>query len=206
MKKTAAAGNSHKHVSSAKHKGTAKHKPTAKKSEAKAKGAKATVKAKHPAHPKARALALGDAVACCSAEAVAASARLAGLRVTDDDVLALHWAAGGTADRGVPIAAALAAAARHGLAGCRPASFAPAGPAESWPGCMTCGFMMHESGSRWSRGGPRIASSGLILGLELAAGPHAVLADAGRWWSWSRPWPPSAFAGVTEECWAVAWS
>src|SRR6185312_13645765 len=41
------------------------------------------------AHPK-RQLALGDGVACCAAEALAASLRLAGWPVTDDDVLALY--------------------------------------------------------------------------------------------------------------------
>jgi hypothetical protein len=72
----------------------------------------------HEAH--LRGWAIGDLLPVCAAEAVAMSLRLAGQRVSEDEVAGLHWAAGGDVRRPVSIAAALAAA-RSGLAGCVPA-------------------------------------------------------------------------------------
>ena len=72
---------------------------------------------------KKRGLALGDSVACCAAEALAASARLQGFRVDDEDVLALYWHTASDPDAGASIMATLEAAWRYGLGGVRPASF-----------------------------------------------------------------------------------
>ena len=189
----------------------------------------------HVAHEKARGLALAEGVACCSAEALAASLRLAGGAVSDDDVLELHWRAGGSADEGVSILAALEAASVFGLAGFRPTGFSAAH--------LACGisdgpkFGQREDDS--GRNGPPFVVLGnedldrpgrerddgkpitqrvldlvlnngvahsLIIGADLP-GPHAVLAEPGRWWSWGERYDPSAFPGaVIEECWAVSWS
>jgi hypothetical protein len=187
VKKTPAKGHTHKHAGGHhKHAGHhSKHHPVHHHKGATAHGHHVHTVARHPSHPKARGLALGEGVACCSAEALAASLRLAGGAVSDDDVLELHWRAGGTADGGVSILAALEAAAKYGLAGYRPAKV--------------------------QLSAPKLGSSGpgfnfpCILGLELP-GPHAVLAEPGRWWSWGERYDPSDFPGaVVEECWAVAW-
>ena len=174
-----------KHAGTTKHTTAAKHKPTAAKSTAKAHKQKASSVAKGSAAAKARSLSLGEGVACCSAEALAASLRLAGAPVSDDDVLELHWRAGGDEDEGVSILAALEAAAEFGLAGYRPAQIKVPGPELTFgvPGCkFPC-----------------------ILGLELP-GPHAVLAEPGRWWSWGKRYDPSVWPdAVIEEAWAVTW-
>jgi hypothetical protein len=58
----------------------------------------------------------------CAAVAVANSLLMAtGIRVDDEDVLALYLAASGGGDSGASILATLAAAAEFGLAGVRPA-------------------------------------------------------------------------------------
>ena len=144
---------------------------------------------KHAAHHKKRGLALGDGWACCSAEALAASLRLAGWPVGDKDVLALHEAAGGSRDCGVPILAALETAARVGLAGIRPrgwSQFAVSGPDLT--------FAASE------------CSPSIILGAELP-GPHAVtVAPDGCWVSWGEHYDPADFPGaVIEEAWEVTW-
>lgn len=69
-----------------------------------------------------RGLALGDAVACCAAEALAAPLRLSGIPVSNADVLALHRLSGADDERGGPILAALEAASEFGLGGMRPVS------------------------------------------------------------------------------------
>jgi hypothetical protein len=136
-----------------------------------------------PQHHRKRGLALGEAVPCCSAEALAASLRLAGWPVGEADVLALHEAAGGSRDAGVSIEAALETAARVGLAGCRPRGFAP----------VTIDIR-----------GPR--GRGLILGADLP-GPHALAVDGGGVWSWGEWHPWSCFAAaVAEEAWSVTWA
>jgi hypothetical protein len=176
VRSTAAKGTTAKHAGTGKTAGTRKHAPGRHPTPAKKASNRQTGVAKHATHAKARALAIGDEWDCCCAEALGASLRLAGWPVADDDVLALHVAAGGSQDRGVSILAALEAASVHGLAGVRPVWFGET-----------------PDGDR------------LILGLELP-GPHAVLAETGRWWSWGQPWPPAAFhRAVVEEAWAVVW-
>ena len=89
--------------------------------------ASAAASAKHQAHVKheehlaheKKSLAVGDALPVCAFEALAMSLRLAGRRVADDDVAELWWLAGADPD-GASVVDALAAAARFGLAGCRP--------------------------------------------------------------------------------------
>jgi hypothetical protein len=73
---------------------------------------------KAKAHPK-RQLVLAGGVACCSAEALAASLRLAGWPVDDDDVLALYRRTARDDDAGASILATLEAAGEYGLAGVR---------------------------------------------------------------------------------------
>lgn len=125
-----------------------------------------------------RTLALGDGTGCCAAEALAASLRLAGRNVSDGDVLALYWHTASHPDEGASILATLEAACRFGLGGIRPVSFG------------SCDLT---------------ATGPLILGVDLP-GPHTVLADAGRWWSWGDPYDPAAFPdAVAEEAWAVSW-
>jgi hypothetical protein len=167
----AATGHAHKHHKAAKHHKVAhKHKGTV-----------------------ARGLALGDAVACCAAEALAASLRLAGHAVSDKDVLALYWHTASDPDAGATVLATLEAAWRFGLGGVRPV-FREVMPSDN-PGLAQA---PPEDGLRATR-------AGLILGVDLP-GPHAVLADAGRWWSWGEPWCPCEFPdAVIEEAWAVSW-
>jgi hypothetical protein len=154
--------------------GTKKHKTTSRK------------------HGTRRGLALAPADAdCCCAEALAASLRLAGQRVTGDDVLALHFAAGGTADQGVSIAGALRAAAAAGLAGCRPAfeEVMPHDLLEELSG-------LHVTGA-----------AGLIIGAELPGGPHALAVDpSGAVWSWGELHDLAGLGAVPDgEAWTVTW-
>jgi hypothetical protein len=146
-------------------------------------GHKAPAAHKKPAakkKPAPRKLALGDAVACCSAEALAASLRLAGGSVSDDDVLALYWLTAGDADAGAPILGTLEAARGYGIGGCFPAGYRPAGALDF--------------------------QRSVLLGLALPAGPHAVACDGARWWSWGEPYDPADFPGaVIEEAWVVTW-
>lgn len=113
-----------KHAGTGKHHSSAKHTPTAHRKGATghkqvARRTVAQVKAAH-----ARALSAGD-VSCCSAEALAASLRLAGVAVADADVLALYWHTAESANAGASIAGTLETAYRWGLAGTRPESFVP---------------------------------------------------------------------------------
>jgi hypothetical protein len=130
-------------------------------------------------HPRRR-LALGEGVACCSAEALAASLRLAGWPVSDADVLALYRRTAADLDAGASILATLEAAAEYGLAGCQVAAFASADLATYLP-------------------------SGVILGLALPA-PHAVLDTGSEWITWGQAWPARAFPdAVLEEAWVIEW-
>lgn len=157
----AATGHAHKHHKAAKHHAAAK-------------------KHKGTVH---RGLAIGDAVACCAAEALAASLRLSGLSVGDADVLDLFRRAGGDPDTGVPVLAVLEAASESGLAGVRPVSWHPAEALDFMPADMPP----------------------LILGLELP-GSHTVLAAPEGWWSWGGLWCPCEFPdAVIEEAWEVTW-
>ena len=132
VKKTAAKGHTAKHATTkSKHKATSKHTPTKTVSSVSGAG-KTTVHAvaKPAVHAKATGLALGDGVACCAAEALAASLRLQGVRVSDEDVLALYWHTAGDPDSGASIVATLEAAWRFGLGGVRPAWYMPAATGE----------------------------------------------------------------------------
>lgn len=145
--------------------------------------------AKHHAKPHkhkgtvARGLAIGAEVASCAAEALAASLRLQGHAVSDADVLALHRQAGGTADEGVTIEEALAAAWLYGLGGIRPVTWRPAEARDFMPAHMPA----------------------LILGVDLP-GAHTVLAAPDGWWSWGELYCPCEFPdAVVEEAWWVEW-
>jgi hypothetical protein len=132
---------------------------------------------KAKAHPR-RQLALDEGVACCSAEALAASLRRSGWPVSDLDVLALYLHTTGDLDRGAHILATMEAAGEFGLAGVRPVSFGPVDLDDP---------------------------AALILGLTLP-GPHAVLDTGSEWISWGQAWPVSAFPDVVlEEAWLVDW-
>lgn len=189
MKKTAAKGHTRKHAHAVKkHAKTAKHHPVHHARAASAHGHKVTAKARHPAQAKARGLAL-DGVACCGAEALAASLRLAGVSVSAGDVLGLHRAAGAGDEAGAPIAVLLEAAAEYGLAGYRPGLCGAADPGQV--ACAGLAIPDHHS---------------VILGVDLP-GPHAVLATAGGWWSWGELWCPCEWPdAVIEEAWAVTWA
>ena len=192
-----------KHAGTAKHAssgGGSKHKPTAHKKAATAHKQTAHRVKLSAAAAHARSLSLGEGVACCSAEAIAASLRLAGARVSDDDVLELHWRAGGDEDTGVTILAALEAAMEWGLAGYRP-TFSGGRPTLSDADALTCS---NGKAFTYYRRSVRPPAT-LLLGLELP-GPHAVLADAGRWWSWGKPYDPLTWPDARiEEAWAVTW-
>ena len=138
-----------------------------------------------------RKLALGEAVACCAAEALAASLRLAGWPVTDADVLALYELTAGDEDEGATILATLEAAAEHGLAGIRPIA---------WTGDRAPGPFAPPACSL-----AHCQPTALILGADLP-GPHALCDDGAAWWSWGRPYGPAAFPGVViEEAWVITW-
>ena len=133
----------------------------------------------HPHQPrkKKRGLAVGEGVACCSAEALAASLRLAGWPVGDGDVLALHEAAGGSQDAGVSILAVLETAARVGLAGVHLRGFEPV----------------------------TVTGDGVIARVELP-GAHALTVGGPGFWSWGEWHPWEDFPGlVADEAWLVEW-
>jgi hypothetical protein len=134
------------------------------------------VKAKH--HKHARGLTPGD-VACCAAEALAASLRLADWPVGAEDVLALHGLTADATGAGATMLATLEAASEFGLAGRRPRSFGLAS----------------------------LLAPGVILGLALPAGRHFVTDDGESWWSWGEPCCPCCEFpdAVIEEAWEVAW-
>lgn len=163
-------------------------------------------------HPR-RQLSLGGGVACCSAEALAASLRLAGVPVGDADVLALYWRTADDEDAGASILATLEAAARFGLAGYRPTvtsvqvgCFAECehgygcrelGPAR----CEVAGCPSgDEAGCDLHR--EYAPAHGLILGVSLP-GPHAVLATADGWRSWGELYDP--WTDDIDEAWEVTW-
>lgn len=171
-------------------------------------------KRKH--HKKARGLAL-DGVACCAAEALAMSLRLAGHPVADADVLALAertW--GWDPDGGTSIEATLDAATCYGVAGQWPCGIraynisgfftAETPQASAWTG--------REPGQVVRLAAPlactplgygAVASPLLILGVDLP-GAHTVLATADGWWSWGECFQPETFPdAVIEEAWAVTW-
>lgn len=180
-KKTAAAAKGHgaQHAKKTVAKPAKKKATTAKHPAAKAKGHTAhKTKAKTTTK---RALALGDELACCAAEAVAASLRELGIYVGDEAVLELFQASRGDPDQGVMIADVLQTASQRGLLGWRPSRWTWINPAEE-------------------------LTDTVILGLDLP-GSHAVLATPKGWWSWGELYRPGEFPhAVIEEAWAVSWS
>lgn len=180
MKKTGASGHTRKHTGTRKHTSTSKHHPVHHRAAATAHGTKVTAKAKHPSHAKARGLAIGDALPVCTFEALAASLRLAGQRVHEDDVGQLWTLAGA---REVSIEAALLAATEYGLAGVRLVSYREITPGTAFP--------LREG---------RLHCS--ILGVDLP-GPHAVAAVPGGWLSWGSLYSP--WTTAVSEAWAVSW-
>jgi hypothetical protein len=150
----------------------ARHRAAVKAAQTRARNAK-TKKAAKP-----RQLALAGAVACCTAEALAASLRLTGRPVTGADVLALYRRTADSPDAGASIVATLDAALAYGLAGVHPVAFAAV-----------------------DAGDP----AAVILGLDLPA-PHAVCDDGTGWWSWGQRWAAADFPdAVISEAWAVTW-
>lgn len=169
----------------------------------------------------------------CTAIALGASLRLAGWPVTDEDVLALHVAAGGSRDTGVSILAGLQTAARDGLAGVRPRGFESVGAAGAHdhddrdftghPGeLLDVTVPLGQQAAALSAPetvGPFFAADdqghmgSAILGAELPAGwyspqpgPHALVLDGPGVWSWGEWHPWGCFPGaVVEECWRVVW-
>lgn len=156
-------------------------KTTAKHAATKAKGHTAH-KTKTKAKTTKKGLALGSDVACCAAEAVAASLRELGVFVADEAVLELFQASGGDPAQGVMIADVLQAASRRGLEGWKLSSWEWVEPSLELP-------------------------SHAILGLDLpGSGPHTVLATPEGWWSWGELYRPDQFHYATiDEIWAVSW-
>jgi hypothetical protein len=188
----------------------ARHAAAVKASKTRAANAK-----KAKAHPR-RQLALGSAVACCSAEALAASLRLTGWPVTDADVLALYWHTARDEHAGASILATLEAAAEYGLAGVRPLEFGPVlsddfdgEPPRLGVGNVAADIHVPQivipAGEDCADQLFRGHGASVILGLSLP-GPHAVLDTGSEWMSWGQAWPVSAFPDVAlEEAWEVTW-
>lgn len=176
-------------------------------------------------HPK-RQLALGEGVACCSAEALAASLRLTGRTVSDADVLALYRRTAADLDAGASILATLEAAAEYGLAGYRPlfepaeigsrkVDFAQCSSQLGWPGQCASQAKNHAThtggcGQPGDMGAEQdvtglMLPAPLLLGLALPA-PHAVLDTGSEWITWGQAWPAWAFPDAElEEAWEVTW-
>lgn len=178
-------------------------------------------KHKAPKHKKAkkpvkRKLALGEGVACCAAEALAASLRLAGYSVPDEDVLALYWRTAAHADAGATILATLEAAREHGLGAFQLASFRPAEcdwnllAGSSGIGQAVHHFIQGAAGDRkvTQQGEPfrlgPVHPASVILGVTLPGGPHALTLDpSGAVWSWGELYDPGDLE--IEEAWLVDW-
>lgn len=170
-----------KHPVHAHHGGAVAKKPAAKAKKApKATAAKKAPVRRTAAQVKAahnRAWSPGG-VSCCAAEALAASLRLTGRPVRDEDVLALYWRTAAHADAGASILATMEAASAWGLAGIRPVRFAPVDLDDP---------------------------AAVILGLDLPEAPHAVALDpSGTVWSWGGLYDLTPEA-VIAEAWAVEW-
>jgi hypothetical protein len=155
------------------------------------------------------ALNPGD-VACCAAQAVAASLWLAlGVRVHEEDVLGLYWRTAGDPDEGASVLDTLRAAREYGLGDAWPAKFRELLPGRSsrpGPGCpdavsTPCCRGLHQFPSA------RPGSAAIVLRLDLPEGPHAVTAAPdGTWWSWGEPYSPDDFPGaMIDAAWAVTW-
>lgn len=186
MKQAAPRGRTGKHAPAAKHgrgqggRTAAKHAPRRQPAPPKATGPAPVVTAAAPAaQAKPRKLALGQEVACCAAEAVAASLRLTGARAGDDDVLRLYESVAASPDQGATLTATLLAVSASGLAGHLPVRVRPV---------------------------PVWSPEAVLLGVELP-GSHAVcVGPDGAWWSWGEPFDPATWPdAVVEEAWALSW-
>lgn len=122
-----------------------------------------------------------DEYPSCVATAIGNSLlAVTGIRVTDEDVLALHqWAGSGD---GVSIADTLAKLAKHGIGGHRPAWYAP-----------------HEPGT----GG----RNGLIVGMTDGVDDHAVTLTRQGLISWGAPLSDKLAFGWQQdgEAWYINW-
>lgn len=199
--KTPAKGHTTKHVHHKKHQQHhKKHHPVKhKQAAAKAPGHNVHTVAKPAAHAKPRGYAVGDLLPVCAFEAVAMSLRLAGQRVTDDDVADL-WRLYG--ELSIP-GAAEALGVTVALAANRPVRLPPFSAPHARAG-LPPGLAPAMAGTLppWAGGAVRAPQQFLILGIDVP-GPHCVLATADGWWSWGElhdPWPARI-----EEAWAVSW-
>ena len=133
----------------------------------------------HPAKASKGAVHQGlshDGVDGCVAEAIAASLRLQGQEVQEEDVLELYWRTASTPTEGALIEVSLRAAHEHGLAGWYP-SYCPA----------------------------IIPAPGTILGYDDWEGiaPHAVTLSHGGVVTWRELHPLPLVA--PDEIWALSW-
>jgi hypothetical protein len=177
-------GHTKKHAGGTKHAGSAKHKPSLAQQAARKKfqqaGAQAAhlhAVAKHAGHPvPAKWTPLAD-VACCAAEALAASLRMTGRAVSDADVLELYWRTAAHADAGASLPDTIAAAFDFGLAGVKLAGARPAS----------------------------VLADGVVLGVDLAQ-RHALTLGGHGVWTWGRWRPVScALLAAVDEAWELTW-
>jgi hypothetical protein len=179
-----AAGHTRKHAGGGKHAGTGKHRPSAAQQAARKKwqaaGAHAAhvhAVARHSGHPTPSKWSPNTDVACCAAEALAASLRLSGRPVSDQDVLDLYWLTSDDPDAGAGLWETIEAAAMYGLAGVRPLDARPA----------------------------TLFAAGVVLGVDLAE-RHAVTVDGHGVWTWGQWRPvPCGLLAAADEAWAITW-
>jgi hypothetical protein len=178
-------GHTNKHAGSKKHAGSAKHKPSAKQIAARKKFQQAGAHeahlhavARHASHAKPSKWSPGLDVASCALDALAASLRLTGHPVADEDVLALYWRLTGDPDGGVTLEQAIEGAATYGLAGVRVADARPA----------------------------TVFEDGVVLGVDLAE-RHALALDGHGVWTWGA-WRPASCAlyAAADEAWTLDWA
>ena len=182
-------GHRAKHARTAKHAGSGKHRPVSAAEAAAWKkwqeaGSKASAAKRH-----AHAVAHGhhhakpshwsplDDVSICAAEAVAASARLAGRDVSDADVLALYWLTADHADQGATLWDTIEAAGVFGLGGARLVDARPTG----------------------------LLTQGVVLAADLQQ-RHAMTADGHGVWTWGQ-WRPASCSllAAADEAWELTW-
>lgn len=179
-----------KHAGSLKHAGSRKHKPRSSAQIAAAKkwqeaGTKASAQHRkhvHVVRHHAKQAAPTSwspnlEVACCAAEALAASARLAGRTVTDADVLALYWLTACHPEQGATLEATIAAAGVFGLGGARLVDARPAAA----------------------------LGNGVVVGTDLQQ-RHAMTVDGHGVWTWGA-WRPvnCGTLAAADEAWELTW-
>lgn len=178
-------GHTRKHAGSAKHGGTGKHRPrtaaqqaaTHKWQQAGAKARHAHVVGSHQQHAKPSTWSPNLDIACCAAEALAASLRLTGRPVSPDDVLDLYWHTTADPDGGATIWDTIHAAAEYGLGGVQ--------------------LLDARSATE--------VSTGVVLGVDLAE-RHAVTLDGHGVWTWGEWRPVScSLLAAADEAWELTW-